>query len=48
MEWLILLNIFCVCLSWYAASYYQSWSAGWWFNMTVSALNAVVALRFVL
>lgn len=48
MEWLILLNVFFVFFSWHIAQQTPVYSGGWWLNMTASALNAVIALRFLL
>ena len=48
LNWLHLLNLFCVFFSWHVAQRCKEYGTGWWLNMTASSLNAVVLLRAVL
>ena len=45
MEWLYLINVFCVFFSWRVAMRCKEYGTGWWLNMFASAFNGVVILR---
>lgn len=45
MEWLYLINVACIVLSWKIANECDMWSVGWWLNMFASALNAVIVYQ---
>lgn len=48
MDWLILINVAFIFLSWKWAQECEMWSFSWWFNMVASAMNAVAVLVTVM
>ncbi len=48
MDFIILINVFCIWFSWKVAMGCKPYGTAWWLNMFASALNGVIVLRYLL